>query len=161
MSSSKSVQLYASTAPARADLNTAYLEWLSVQMAASKRWIQWNMSRRTTIPLSTQSRNKVSTAAWPCARQTPTVNVQDFRHRLIGLLEPVHYSMTHGLQALDGLLTRENKRDNLGILIAYTGKPLSWAFTLPRQLLHHLPNGTSLRLGYFQTEIFIGDDHVD
>lgn len=36
----------------QADLNAEYFAWGSVRMAASNRWIQWKMSRRTSISTS-------------------------------------------------------------------------------------------------------------
>lgn len=70
---------------------------------------------------------------------TPAVEIEDLQHRLTGLLESVH-----GLQTLSEPLTHKNKWDNLGMLIAYTGKWLFCGFTLTRQLPLHLQNATNL-----------------
>lgn len=69
---------------------------------------------------------------------TPTIHVEDLRRRLIGLLEPVHHTVTHGLQLGRGLFAGEDESDHLGHLIGYAGEPLSRALALARQLLHHL-----------------------
>lgn len=59
--------LQASTAPARALMNTPYLAWLCLMTTASQRCSQCRMSSLTTVPFCTQSPNRFSRKDEPLA----------------------------------------------------------------------------------------------